>query len=141
MPRLPPRPCRHPGCPGLVDPSSGSRVCPRHGAVDGLPGVSDPRGPAWGGDRGSAHSRGYGARWRRLRRIILARDPVCRVCQASPAVTVDHLVPKAEGGGDDEGNLQGLCAACHTRKTQRDAGRARARATATRAGAPRRSPR
>jgi 5-methylcytosine-specific restriction protein A len=36
---------------------------------------------------------------------------------------VDHIVPKAEGGNDDEGNLQTICRACHAAKTADEARR------------------
>lgn len=34
-----------------------------------------------------------------------------------PTDTVDHIVPKRWGGRDERRNLQGLCTACHNRKT------------------------
>lgn len=33
----------------------------------------------------------------------------------------DHVVPKAQGGTDDEGNMQAICADCHKAKTEREA--------------------
>jgi HNH endonuclease. len=33
---------------------------------------------------------------------------------------VDHIIPKSQGGTDDDGNLQSLCAACHRAKTARE---------------------
>lgn len=66
--------------------------------------------------RGSAASRGYGSRWRRLRRMILNQQPLCVRCGA-PATDVDHIVPRAAGGDDSASNLQGLCKSCHSRKT------------------------
>jgi 5-methylcytosine-specific restriction protein A len=53
--------------------------------------------------------------------MIIARDPVCRACRRAWSVTADHIIPKARGGTDDESNLQGLCAQCHTAKTAGDA--------------------
>jgi 5-methylcytosine-specific restriction protein A len=35
---------------------------------------------------------------------------------------VDHIVPKAKGGTDHEGNLEALCRPCHETKTIIDAG-------------------
>lgn len=57
-------------------------------------------------------------RWRDLRLAYLAENPICVKCGA-PASTVDHIAPHR---GDeslfwDEGNLQALCASCHSRKT------------------------
>ncbi len=64
--------------------------------------------------RGSAHSRGYGVRWRRVRLHFLAKHPLCVMCNARgvvSAVIVDHIKPHK---GDavlfcDENNWQGLC--------------------------------
>ena len=38
---------------------------------------------------------------------------------------VDHIIPKAEGGTDDESNLQSLCKPCHAAKTDREKNRGR----------------
>lgn len=70
-----------------------------------------------------------------VRRRILRRDPTCRCtgCRhhngpcASPSTIADHIVPKAEGGSDQETNGQGLCAPCHDEKTRAEAARGRAR--------------
>lgn len=43
-----------------------------------------------------------------------------------PAVAVDHIVPKAEGGNDDPENLQAICKRCHKLKTEMESKRARA---------------
>ena len=79
-------------------------------------------------DRPSAALRGYGRTWRRLRRMVLAREPLCRECQAMgrtvPATQVDHIVPLSEGGPNSMANLQGLCATHHSQKTGRDRGTA-----------------
>lgn len=72
-------------------------------------------------ERGSAHQRGYGADWRRLRAVVLAAEPLCRICAGAGRVTaatvVDHITPKAQGGPDTPANLQPLCAPCHDTKT------------------------
>ena len=55
--------------------------------------------------------------------MVLADSPLCadpfgvHGGQAVPAVDVDHVVPKAMGGGDEFANLQPLCKACHAHKT------------------------
>ena len=64
----------------------------------------------------SGHRQGYGAAWRRRRALFLAKHPDCAHCGV-PAVDVDHIVPRRQGGGEDERNLQGLCRSCHSRKT------------------------
>mgnify|MGYP003152916879 CR=1 FL=1 len=72
-------------------------------------------------ERGSAASRGYGSRWRRLRRMVLNRQPLCVRCGA-PATDVDHIMPRAAGGDDSFENLQGMCKSCHSRKTASEDG-------------------
>lgn len=64
-------------------------------------------------------------RWQRLRLSFLADSPLCVLCRAAGftvgAVDVDHVVPIADGGDPwDRRNLQGLCKACHSRKTRAD---------------------
>jgi 5-methylcytosine-specific restriction enzyme A len=108
-PWAPKRPCARTGCPRLV---SNAAPCPEHG-----------RRP-WEHGRPSSAERGYGATWKRLRRLILARDPLCVLCLAaghgSPSTTVDHIVPRSQGGTDEESNLRGLCRAHHETKSARE---------------------
>ena len=70
-------------------------------------------------NRPSSAKLGYGRRWQRLRKMQLAREPLCRECDGI-ATQVDHIVPKSEGGTDDQENLQSLCHSCHSRKTARE---------------------
>lgn len=70
----------------------------------------------------SRHVRGYGTAWTKLRQVILTRDQyLCQHCLAKGIATqgnhVDHIKPKAKGGGDDMRNLQTLCKPCHDAKT------------------------
>ena len=78
--------------------------------------------------RGSPAKRGYGTAWRRLRLVILKRDPYCTIgthCDGlAPSTEVDHITPKREGGSDAPSNLAGVCARCHGAKTAREIGRA-----------------
>jgi len=75
--------------------------------------------------RGSSTQRGYGYRWHKLRKMVLARDPVCvdpfgihlEAGEVALAEVVDHITPKNAGGSDSLENLQGLCKQCHDRKT------------------------
>ena len=97
------------------------RLLPRLQSLDTPKGGwSDPR-------RGSAHSRGYGYEWQKLRLLTLSRDAgLCQPCLRRGHVTpgcniVDHIVNKARGGNDDGGNLQTICAACHDAKTGAEA--------------------
>jgi len=63
------------------------------------------------------------ARWRRLRALKLATDPLCEVHpdgRLVPADTVDHNISIA-AGGDPFPALDGLtsmCVSCHSRKTR-----------------------
>ena len=67
----------------------------------------------------------YGlAVWQRLRRLVLAEQPLCATCETegrvTPATDVDHIEPH-RGTWDrfiDRANLQGLCHPCHSVKTQ-----------------------
>lgn len=113
MPARAPHPCHKAGCCNLTT----KRYCQAHEATQ--------RPKAWKSTKGSSTSRGYGARWRRLRELILNRDPFCMVCQRAPATAVDHIRAKADGGDDDESNLRGICTACHKKKTSGDAAAAR----------------
>ena len=70
-------------------------------------------------------ARGYGWAWQQLRERILQRDcGLCQECKAqgriSLAHAVDHIVPKSQGGSDDELNLRAICKPCHAVKTQRE---------------------
>lgn len=69
--------------------------------------------------QGSATAQGYGYAWRQVTRRVLDRDGhVCRYCGGS-ADTVDHVVPKARGGSDDESNLVAACRPCNSAKRDR----------------------
>lgn len=121
MPRAAGRPCRHLGCSEVV--RDGSGYCKAHQSDRKLGKFADAR-------RGSRHERGYGSDWERKRRRILSRDKgLCQVCLAlgkyRPAQHVDHVIPKSEGGSDDDGNLQAICKICHAEKTVDEARRAR----------------
>ena len=78
--------------------------------------------------RGSATSRGYGARWRRARAVFLAAHPLCALCQRDgcvmPATVVDHVIPHQGNQALfwDESNWQALCKRCHDAKTAREDG-------------------
>lgn len=71
--------------------------------------------------RGSAHERGYGARWQSARAGFLQKHPLCCCCLANGAVeaatVVDHIVPHR---GDmalfwDRKNWQPLGQDCHNK--------------------------
>lgn len=66
------------------------------------------------------------ARWQRLRRIVLTREPSCRLCRAAGRTTlateVDHIEPiqRRPDLAFVEANLQPLCEPCHDRKSARE---------------------
>lgn len=108
MPYKPRAPCRHPGCPELVEP--GKKYCVKH-----LP--LHPEAVR------SASSRGYGSRWQKASKAYLQSHPLCAVCMKNGrytrATVVDHILPHR---GDhklfwDQSNWQSLCKPCHDRKT------------------------
>jgi len=82
-------------------------------------GSGEPRKRRQTDERPTAHERGYGAVWRKLRLLVLREEPLCRHCGAA-ATDVDHVVPLAAGGTNDRGNLCPLCHGCHSRKTVQD---------------------
>ena len=107
MPRKSKCPCRHPGCPELVE--APQLYCGEH----------KPLHP----DRPSASKRGYGSKWQRVSKAYLRRHPLCVRCKAqgrfTAATVVDHIIPHR---GDphlmwNESNWQALCKSCHDRKT------------------------
>jgi len=76
--------------------------------------------------RGSAHSRGYTAQWRKARLLWLNQYPLCGYCEIRnmivEATVVDHIIPHK---GDmqlfwNKANWQSLCKTCHNRKTMRE---------------------
>lgn len=111
------KPCSAPSCGALV---RGGRYCPKH-AHRASPALA-------AGGRGTAHERGYDARWQRARATYLLSHPLCAECmrhgRLTPARVVDHIVPHR---GDqhlfwDESNWQALCDFtsphdCHGKKT------------------------
>ncbi|MBN2243852.1 MAG: HNH endonuclease [Acidobacteria bacterium] len=113
MPHAPKRPCTQPGCSELTD----GGLCEKHRRQ--IQREYENR-------RGSSASRGYGNRWRKAREYYLQKNPFCIKCGPPVlAAEVDHRQPHR---GDmslfwDRGNWQGLCKACHSRKTAEEDGR------------------
>lgn len=78
----------------------------------------------------SRQSRGYGATWEKLRRLVLIRDRglcQCDQCQTDKRLTlateVDHIKPKSKGGTDDLDNLRAVSHDCHVRLTAEQQGK------------------
>lgn len=74
-----------------------------------------------------AYGQGRGGRpWRRKVEAVKLRDQyTCYVCgRLTQEGDVDHKVPLAEGGKDDESNLGWICRTpCHANKTKAEAAR------------------
>ncbi len=116
MPKLPLRPCNHPGCPELT----ARTYCPAH---------EKQRKQRKEMERGNSKERGYDYHWQQVRKIYLAEHPLCVKCliekRIVKATIVDHITPHK---GDrnlmyDENNLQALCKHHHDQKTSREGGR------------------
>lgn len=111
MPQRAPSACRRPGCRGIVR----NGVCSVCGPLRRQSQVAhDER-------RGTAASRGYGRRWRKVRAMVLGQHPVCAECERQGRVTlatdVHHKIAKRDGGLDTFDNLEPLCHRCHSRIT------------------------
>ena len=88
--------------------------------------------------RPSVKSRGYDSKWRKIRAVVVAEEPLCRHClligRTKATQEVDHIIPHK---GDHElfvrrDNLQGLCKQCNSRKTAtEDSAFARTRSSAS----------
>jgi 5-methylcytosine-specific restriction protein A len=83
----------------------------------------------WGSSQPVPRTRGR--RLQRLRKRLFDQHPLCVLCEAQGRATTatirDHVIPLAEGGRDDETNVQALCRECSDAKTGEDSKRGRAR--------------
>ena len=72
-----------------------------------------------------ATPRTRGTTWMTRRAKWFRAHPLCCVCQAAGIARVadelDHIVPLARGGADDDSNYQSLCVECHRAKSKREA--------------------
>jgi 5-methylcytosine-specific restriction endonuclease McrA/predicted kinase len=110
MPARALRPCKHPGCGRL----STDGACSLHAAQ-----IKRERSN-W--SQKPPTERGYGSTWVKIRKLAMLRDgAICKVCLAEGRVTqateIDHIIPKSQGGTDEEDNLQAICKRCHAHKT------------------------
>ena len=106
MPHAALKPCSYPSCPNLVKHG----YCQLHRKAEINYHNQDAQ-------------KLYGtARWQRLRRLQLSKEPWCAECLLSniytPATDVDHIQPHR---GNPQlfykGPFQSLCHSCHSRKT------------------------
>jgi 5-methylcytosine-specific restriction endonuclease McrA len=74
-------------------------------------------GAAYNARRGTTTERGLGYRYQRKRRGILERDGgICWICSNPGADTIDHAVPRARGGTDEDANLRAAHGSCNYRR-------------------------
>ena len=111
MPARIPKPCRKTSCAGTTVGRDG--YCDEHKGSSWA---------VWQEREGNTTQRGYGYKWQKLRKQILARDfYLCQTCLDNGTVRegshVDHMTSKAQGGTDAPDNLQTLCVTCHAHKT------------------------
>lgn len=106
MPVAAPKPCTE--CGVLV--RDGSSRCEKH------------KRQAW--VQQATYKRTSGRKLQRQRTELFAREPLCRECKRQGFVTLaiirDHIKPLAEGGMDDDDNIQPLCQACSDTKTEQE---------------------
>ena len=111
MPYKPKRPCSYPGCSRLVD----GQYCDEHKQTAERQYNHYLRNPDT--------NKRYGRAWKKLRARFLLQHPLCAQCEAEgllkPAQEVHHVLPLANGGMNDEGNLMALCKSCHSKATCR----------------------
>ena len=63
-------------------------------------------------------------RWRKIRLVILDRDPVCTICRKAPSNQVDHVVHDDNNSKFfDPSNLRGACALCNNRRGATERGK------------------
>lgn len=68
--------------------------------------------------RKPSHARGYDRAHARRRAVYLHHYPLCAACNEL-ATVLDHIIRIRDGGSaSDWNNLQGLCEACHNRKSR-----------------------
>jgi 5-methylcytosine-specific restriction protein A len=66
--------------------------------------------------RGTAIERGYGPKWRIIRKAFLRAHPQCNRC--GDLSTVPHHKKRVEDGGTNQwSNLEALCKRCHDAET------------------------
>ena len=121
MPNRAQRLCQKPGCSRLTS----SRYCEEHS------GHAKHASIVYDAARKSNPVRHlyFTPTWEATRRQVLTRDILCQDCRISFSVIADHIIPALiylrHNGNDEQlfydlSNLQGLCRACHNRKTMRE---------------------
>ena len=68
-----------------------------------------------GGWAGSDRVKRLPPGWKKIRAAVLARDPICKICDTRPSTHCDHKQAKTDDHAIDR--LQGVCATCHGQKS------------------------
>lgn len=110
---MPSRICSKPGCPTIHDCDTGSR-CPKH--------TREAMQAHW--DR----TKGYNTKAHRIqfRLAVLAKDPICVLCDNAVSTVADHYPKSREDlialamNPDDPKHGRGLCEGCHNTETARN---------------------
>jgi len=104
-------PCKYPGCPEAI--RAGERFCGEHKTLHHR--QESKR-------RGKSKDRGYGGRWQRIRKRVLADEPFCIRCKEDGKVTEADTVHHIDGDvwNVKRDNLESLCKQCHDRHTMRE---------------------
>lgn len=109
MPYKPKRPCSYPGCGRLTD----GRFCDEHRQIAEHHYNHYLRDPDT--------NKRYGRVWKKIRAQFLLQHPLCIQCEKegrlTPAREVHHILPLADGGTNEQGNLLALCKSCHSKIT------------------------
>jgi len=104
------RVCSVTGCPAIYPAAEGSRCATHRKQADR--------------DRGTATQRGYTSRaHQRFRNAVLAKDPICVLCELREATVADHYPHSRKDlidlhlNPNDPRYGRGLCAGCHNKET------------------------
>lgn len=98
-PTRPGRPCATPGCPLIVH---GASHCPAHEQTRRY--------------KPEEQRRFYNStRWKKLRAIVRAQEPICRICFTNPSTSVDHI--DGDWQNNERSNLRAVCTSCEKTRT------------------------
>jgi hypothetical protein len=93
------------------------------GSRNGMAGRTGASNPNWKGGSSPERQRLYsGAAWRRLRRIVIARDKVCTSCGSDETRQLHHVKPWATHPDlrFDPDNVVLLCKPCHINEHRKE---------------------
>lgn len=110
MPHKAISPCRIPSCKAYA---TNEGYCQRHAHRHEIRAKLDEK------KKPSIRKRGYDKNHFKLRTIMLHEQPLCAVC-GQPATDLDHI--DGDPFNRERKNLQMLCKACHSLKTNREQG-------------------